>query len=180
MRCFLDKFTQLAQFLHDRRSRQFHLQPFLLQKYLSIFNYMDKISYNPFVVHSDEVVHNFSLIYMGAWFLILLLLWVYHPLRFCLCQWEKYFEFGTFVCVRLYIIPCVFVWCQREEGFSGFLSILWLLRQQQYEINVMRTISCRLLLPFHSVIFGKNVNQKKMYNSCLTVSNMNTTRCMVI
>ena len=102
MRCFLDKFTHLAQFLHDRRSRQFHLQPFLLQKYLSIFNYMDKISYNPFVVHSDEVVHNFSLIYLGAWFLILLLLWVYHPLRFCLCQWEKYFEFGTFVCAFIY------------------------------------------------------------------------------
>ena len=135
---------------------------------------MDKISYNPFVVHSDEVVHNFSLIYIR----------VFEFWYFCCCVYITPCVFAfvngrsilslVLLCVRLYIIPCVFVWCQREEGFSGFLSILWLLRQQQYEINVLRTISCRLLLPFHSVIFGKNVNQKKMYNSCLTVSNMNT------
>ena len=56
------------------------------------------------------------------------------------------------------------------ERFSGFLSILWLPKQEQYEINVLRMISCRLLLPIHRVIFEENINQKKMCNSCLTVS----------
>ena len=91
-------------------------------------------------------------------------------LVFCVCQWEENFEFGTFVCACILSLAFLSGVDESWERFSGFLSILWLPKQEQYEINVLRMISCRLLLPIHRVIFEENINQKKMCNSCLTVS----------
>ena len=81
----------------------------------------------------------------------------------CVCQWEENFEFGTFVCACILSLAFLSGVDESWERFSGFLSILWLPKQEQYEINVLRMICCRLLLPIHRVIFEENINQKKMF-----------------
>ena len=137
MRCFLDKFTQLAQFLHDRRSRQFHLQPFLLIKYLSHFqlygqNILQPICSSLGWSSSQFFIDIFGCLNFDTFVVVSISPLVFLPLSMGEVFWVWYF------CVCVYILSLAFLSGVNERrgsvdfwafcGFSGsnnMKSMFW-------------------------------------------------------